>query len=280
VVLAGQAIEDDSMYAPAWVRLAWSYGLLRDFVPDSNAAYGDRSMMASERALALDSSNAAAMSLVAAHRVERNDLSTSIEGLARRGVTLEPGVESAMNLAAVLLDRGKVDEAVGVIREAARHDSLSPVIWASAAFRFREARHFGEEARAWERSLALRPSAKDSLEFQRARRWAHLEAGDCAGALRDGQAATDRLLIVESLRCLGRTAEADSIIDSRLALSTISPESRAIYLAWRNQPDSAFAVLDRAFPRWLGETIQHPAFDPYRWHPANLALRRRMGLDR
>jgi TolB-like protein/tetratricopeptide (TPR) repeat protein len=280
VVLAGQAIAFDSMYAPSWVRLAWSYALLRDFVRDSNLAYGDRSMAASERALALDSSSAAAMSLVAAHRVERNDLSPSTAVLARRGMALEPFEENAMALAAVLLNHGKVDEAVAVIREAARRDSLSPVIWASAAFRLREARRFGEEARVWERSLALRPSAKDSLEFQRARRWARLETGDCAGALLDGQSAQDRFLIIESLRCLGRSAEADSVIDGQLSLSTIFPSTRAIYLAWRNQPDSAFAVLDRAFPRWLGETIKHPAFDPYRQHTAYLALRRRMGLDR
>jgi hypothetical protein len=87
------------------------------------------------------------------------------------------------------------------------------------------------------------------------------------------------MLVIESLRCLGRTAEADSVIDSRLALSTVSPGNRAILLAWRGMPDSAFAVLDRAFPNALGVTLQHQAFAPYRQHPAYLALRRRMGLD-
>jgi hypothetical protein len=53
-----------------------------------------------------------------------------------------------------------------------------------------------------------------------------------------------------------------------------------MFLAWRGQPDSAFALLDRAFPPFLGIIIQNPAFDPYRQHPAYLALRRRMGLDR
>ena len=100
-----------------------------------------------------------------------------------------------------------------------------------------------------------------------------------AGALADGQSAGDLLLTIESLRCLGRTAEADSTIDDRLTRSNVSPAYRAIYLAWRSQPDSAFAVLNRAFPPALGLTIQHPAFDPYRRHPAYLALRRRMGLE-
>jgi hypothetical protein len=88
------------------------------------------------------------------------------------------------------------------------------------------------------------------------------------------------MLTIESLRCLGRTAEADSIIDSRLALSTVDPVNRAILVAWRNRPDSAFAMLDRAFPPLLGLSLNHPAFDPYRRHPAYLALRRRMGLER
>jgi len=87
------------------------------------------------------------------------------------------------------------------------------------------------------------------------------------------------MLTIESLGCLGRTAEADSIIGSRLALPGLSPGNRAIYLAWRNQPDSAFAVLDRAFPPLLVLPILHPAFDPFRRHPAYLALRRRMGLE-
>ena len=84
--------------------------------------------------------------------------------------------------------------------------------------------------------------------------------------------------MIESLRCLGRTAESDPLVDGQLALSTRSPGRRAILLAWRNRPDSAFAVLDRAFPPGLGLIIQHPAFDPYRRHLGYLALRRRMGL--
>ena len=279
LVLARQAIVIDSTYAPAWVQLSWSYTLLRDFEPDSEAAYATRGMAASERALALDSSNGAAMSLLAAHRGWRNELSPQTEALVRRGAAQEPGVESSSALALVLEMVGKVDDALAVIREAAGRDSLSPVIWASAAYRFEQARHFMEAARAWERALALRPSARDSLPLQRARRWARLERGDCTGSLADGRAVPDMFLIIESLRCLGRMAEADSIIDSRLALSTVSSGSRAILLAWRNQPDSAFAVLDRAFPPGLDLVLQHPAFDPYRRHPAYLALRRRMGLQ-
>jgi len=278
--LTRQAIAIDSLYAPAWERLATCYGWLSDFEPDSSAAYAARSVAAGERAFALDSSNAYAMSKIAVQRASRNELSPQTETLARRSAALEPGVESAISLAWVLLHLGKVDEALAVIRGAATRDSLSPAIWAGVGYRLAEARHFGEAASAWERVLALRPSAPDSLQLRFARRWARLETGDCAGALAEAQSAQDNLLIVESFHCLGRTAEADSIIDNQLALSTTPPQRRAIYLAWRNQPDSAFAVLGRAFPRRLGLTIQHPAFAPYRQHPAYLALRRRMGLER
>ncbi len=54
----------------------------------------------------------------------------------------------------------------------------------------------------------------------------------------------------------------------------------AICLAWRGRPDSAFALLNAVFPPGLGLTLLHPAFDPYRRHPAYLALRRRLGLER
>jgi tetratricopeptide (TPR) repeat protein len=234
---------------------------------------------ASDRAFALDSSSGAAKVFFALNRSKRNELSPYVQALARRGAAEEPGVESAIVLSWVLLSVGRTDEGLTVIRDAVRRDSLSPMIWAHAAYRFSQARHFVEAANAGERALALRPSARDSVQLQNSRRWAGLETGDCAGALAEGRAAEDTNLTIESLRCLGRTADADSIVDSELALSTISPTRRAIYLAWRNRPDSAFAVLDRAFPRGLGLTIQHPAFDPYRQHPGYLALRRRMGLD-
>jgi TolB-like protein len=280
LLLARQATAIDSMYAPAWAELALCYGWLADFEPDSGATYMARRKEVIERALALDSSNASAMLRLASIRALENDLSPRTEALARRGAALQTEAERGAGLAWSLLHLGKVEEALAAIRDAARRDSLSPAAWAVAGYRLADARRFAEAANAWDRAQALRPSALDSLELRSARRWAHLETGDCAGALAEGRAAEDTNLTIESLRCLGRTAEADSVIDSRLALSTISPKQRAIYLAWRNQPDSAFAVLDRAFPLRLGLTIQHPAFDPYRQHPAYLALRRRMGLER
>jgi len=280
LVLARQAIAVDSVYAPAWVELANCHVLLRDFEPDSENVFLDRGLLGAERALALDSSDAAAMSRLASIRAMRNDLSPRTEALARRGAAGEPGVESGIALARVLSFTDRVDEGLAIIREATRRDSLSPLVWAGAATRFQGARQFAEAANALECALALRPSAKDSLALQGVRRWASMEAGDCAGSLVDGQATRDWPLVYESLRCLRRTDEADSIIDGQLALSTVSPRNRAIYLAWRNKPDSAFAVLDRAFPNGLGVTLQHPAFVPYRHHPAYLALRRRMGLDR
>lgn len=278
LVLTRQAIAIDSVYAPAWVQLGWCYVWLRGFEPDSDAAYVDRVRAASERAFALDSSNGAAMSLVAGYRAAQNNLSPQTEALARRGAAQEPGAQSDLVLAFVLLNSGKVDEALAVLREAARRDSLSPWTLATTAYRLADARQFVEAASAWERALALRPSANDSLALLDARRWARLQTGDCASSLVEGRSAQDTLLIVESLRCLGRMADADTIIDRSLALSTISPWYRAIYLAWRNRPDSSFAVLDRAFPPFLGLLLIHPAFDPYRRHPAHLALRRRMGL--
>jgi TolB-like protein len=277
--LAREAIALDSAYAPAWVQLALAHSLLTNFLPpDSVAAVSDRGLAASERALALDSANATAMSLIAAVRAVRNDLSPHIEALARQGEALATDATTGTALAVVLLYGGKVDEALAVNRAAVRRDSLAPAVWAFAGGRFFDARRFVEAAGAWEHVLALRPAVPDSFALRSARRWSLLETGDCAGALAAGQSVGNSFLIIESLRCLGRTAEADSVIDSRLAISTVSPSNRAILLAWRNQPDSAFAVLDRAFPRSLGMTIQHPAFDPYRQHPAYLALRRRMGM--
>jgi len=286
--LVQQSIAIDSTYAPAWVELCLCYSWLSDFEPTavpqlpmaaSERTFGRQSREAGERAFALDSTNGTAMSIIAGGRASRNDLSPRTEALARAGAAREPNVETIMGLAAVLIDMGQSEEALAVLREAARRDSLSPAIWTASAYRLFNARHFAESGGAWERALALRPSAQDSVKLRLDRRWARLETGDCAGSLADGRSAGDTLLIIESLRCLTRTVEADSIADSQLAIPTIPPTLRATLLAWRSQPDSAFAVLDRAYPRRLGLVIQHPAFDPYRRHPAYLALRRRMGLE-
>lgn len=279
LTLARQAAVIDSMYAPSWVELGSCYGLLADFGGDSAAVFWARRLAASERVRVLDSLNGWALSTLANDRASHNDLSPRTEALSRRGAALEPRVEGSAHLAWVLLHLGKVEEALAVIREAARRDSLSPLVWAAAGFRLLDTRHFVEADNAWERALALRPSASDSAWLRYARRWARLEVGDCAGALADAGSAPDTMLSAEALRCLGRMADADSIIRVQLAFPTTSPSRRAIYLAWRNQPDSAFALLDRTFPPRLGLTIQHPAFDPYRRHPAYLALRRRMGLE-
>jgi hypothetical protein len=77
---------------------------------------------------------------------------------------------------------GRVDVGLAVIREAAGRDSLAPMAWAGAAVMLAETRHFVEIARAWERALALRTSAKDGLTLESVRRLARLETGDGAGS--------------------------------------------------------------------------------------------------
>jgi TolB-like protein len=279
LVLARQAMAIDSTYAPAWTMLGWSYSQRGELEPDSFDVYFEPQLAAAEHAFALDSLNGLAIADAAWARSVRNDLSPRTEALARRGAALEPGVPTAVALMLVLQTMGKSDEALTVAREAVARDSLSPFYWIQAAYRFSTSRHFVEAARAFERALALRPSAFDSIHLQNTRRWARLETGDCAGALVDGRSAQDTFLVIESLRCLGRRADADSLIVHGLDLTAIWPVNRAILFAWRNQPDSAFATLDRAFPPLLGLWLNHPAFNPYHQHPAYLALRRRMGLD-
>jgi len=127
LLLARQAIAIDSMHAPAWVALAGCYVLLPDFEPDSSVAFGARGIAASERAVALDSSNGEAISIIAVYdALARNDLSAHTEALARHGAVLDPGLITAIGLAYVLSSRGKVDEALAIIREAATRDSLLP----------------------------------------------------------------------------------------------------------------------------------------------------------
>jgi len=280
LALTRQAIAIDSAYASAWALLSTGYGQRAGQEPDSAAEDMARAMAAGDRAFALDSSNGEAMASAVVQRVRRNDFSPRTVALARRAVAAAPSVRSRFGLAWLLATVGQVDEALVLTREAVRLDSLSPLTWVYAGRMFSIARHFVEASDAYAGALMLRPLREDSVRLHGTRRWARLETGDCEGALADGRSAEDVFLVIESLRCLDRAAEADSIIDSQLTLPTTGPERRAIFLAWSKQPDSAFAVLDRAFPPELAGVLRHPAFDPYRQHPAYQALRRRMGLDR
>ena len=279
-VLLHQAIAMDSSNSHAWSELGFCHALLRGFEPgDSEPVFLDRASFAWGRALVLDTLNGVAMSGLGWVRGVRNDLSPAVEAMARRGAALEPNPYTQDLLAYVLIFRGHLDEGLSVERALVRRDSLSPVWWVGVAELAADNRRFGEAASAWNRALALRPSHGDSLGLGWARRWARLESRDCAGALADGRAALDSRLVVESLRCLGRSAEADSVISSQLALPNLDARTQAVYLAWTGQPDSAFAILDRAFPPYLALALQHPAFDPYRRHRGYLALRRRMGFE-
>ncbi len=274
LVLVRQALALDSSSSRAWAALAicrWR-GFGFDGDPDSGGA-------AVARALALDSSSGLALALAAEVRARLNDLSPATEAMARRGAGREPGTSTGLSLLYVLVARGHIDEAVAVARDVVRRDSLSPVAWVVSAYRLRNARRFTEAAHALERALALRPSPRDSVWLVVTRRWVRLEHGDCAGALAEGRASADTSLLIESLHCLGRAAEADSIVDARLASAAIALYERAILLGWRGRPDSAFALLDRTFPPALGIGLLEPAFAPYRGHPAYLALHRRLGLD-
>jgi tetratricopeptide (TPR) repeat protein len=278
LVLARQAVTIDSTHAPAWALLSWGYGQRADQERDSAAENTARAMAAADRAFAVDSSDGEAMVSAVINRVRRNDLSPHTVALARRAVAAAPGLRSRFYLAYLLAAVGQAEEALTLTWEAVRHDSLSPVAWVYAGMMFYNVRHWVEAAAAYERALMLRPSGEDSVRLHGARRWARFETRDCAGALADARSAEDRLLVIESLRCLGRMAEADSLLDDWLALPAVSPGNRAVLLALRNQPDSAFAVLGRAFPPILGRLLRLPAFDPYRRHPAYLALRLRMGM--
>ncbi len=279
IALGRRAVAIDSTYATAWVLLSWAYGQRADQEADSAAANAALSIAAAERALALDPSSGEVMARAVAIRARRNDLSPGTVALARRSVAASPGTMSRGIAFFPLATTGDSLGALALLREIATHDSLSPVAWDYVGIGLDDLRRFGEAAAAFERAQALRPSGEDTVRIRRARRWARLESGDCAGALSDARPADDVPLVIESLHCLGRRSEADALADSLLQRPLTDPSTRAALFAYRGEPDSAFALLDRAFPQYLALILAHHAFEPYRRHPAYLALRRRMGME-
>ncbi len=278
--LLNEAMARDSTVAQVWSELTTTLILLRDFTPDSSTVYTDRAAAAARRALALDSLNGPAMAFVALTRMVGNDAGPETEAMARRAMMLDRSAPTALYAAVTLIGRGRVDDALAAIRAAAERDSLSPVIWVAYAFRLANARRYSAALRALEHADALRGAPTDTATLAALQSHAMLERGDCTGALSAAMARRDRSLAIQSLHCLGRTAAADSVAQAQLADTATGPVDRALDLAWLGQPDSALARLDRLRPRGLAITLQQPALERYRQHPAYLALRHQLGLDR
>jgi len=276
------AIRRDSTFAPAWAGLAEVWGEMGDISVPALQGY-PRARAAGQRALALDSTLATAYLPVAFATAALERDCRYGERLGRRAIALDSALPEAWDyLSLMLVCEDRRTEALDAAMHAWALDSLSAyagvyVIYVTlmleperlpAALSLVRGRLAPDDARFWEGRVAL-------------------QQGDCATAeaLMRPHGTTFMLEeYISSLVCLGRRAEADSVVHAVIADSSrsfVNPVTVALSLLALGDREGAMEWLERGADErsWWAMLIHVWAnFAPLRDDPRFQALERRLGL--
>ena len=279
-----EAISRDSTFAPAWAGLAEVWGEMGDISVPALQAY-PRARAAAQRALALDSNLATAYLSIgfAAGALDRD--CRGGDRWADRAIALDSALPEAWIYRSLLLAcEDRRAEALDAVMRAWRLDSLSAYTGVYVLY----LTYMLEP----ERAPAALSLVRDRLAPKDARFWegrAALQRGDCvtAEALMRRPPGETFLLetYIPSLTCLGRRAEADSIVRAAIADSSrrfVNPVTVAMCLLALGDRDGAMQWLERGADErsWWAMLIHvWSNFAPLRGDPRFQALERRLGLQ-
>ena len=249
--LVKKALEIDSTYVSAWVRLARIYllgSIYGSWHPDE--AY-PQSRAAAMEALRLDANNAKAHATLS--RIAK-DYDYDMETARREqeiASTLAPRDTAVLRLAAHLAQMtGDFGEAIRLYKEIEILDPVNPTIRHSLASSYRLAGRLDEARSAFVEALELAPLA---TEFNFSLGVLMLVSGDHDDALlqmnkerREGFRLAGRALVFQAM---GDTKRATMELDKLIALGDRWTYEIAMVHAYRGELDEAFMWLDRAIDR-------------------------------
>jgi tetratricopeptide (TPR) repeat protein len=279
-----RAIEEDSTYAPAWVGLSDTYGLLPQYdVVDEDESMA-KARAAALKAVELDSTLAAAYaSLGNVEKSWTHDWNEA-ERYYRKAIELNPGYATAHHWYAVLLVwQGNVPNGLAEIERARHLDPLSPVIQLTLARICYLTRDYARAVREYEQALELDPNRTSAW---RGLSGVLFQQGRC----REASAAWERgiALLPDSIGLRSSpalTTTASEYLDRRLTTTLrlsryrlASPAELAAVYSELGAKDAAFKLLEGARPDQLvlGDLRALPDYDGLRSDPRYSALEARL----
>jgi TolB-like protein/Tfp pilus assembly protein PilF len=262
-----RALKLDPKFARAWATLAiyrvadWEF-----FTSGNYQDVGSEARYAAEQALKLDPKlSDAHVALSVVYSLEWNWKAAG--GEIHQALALDPGNADAFGVATVVaLTQGHFDEGLQLAEKAVLLDPLSASNY--GGFAGLSAAHLAsgrlaEAEAAYRQALDLSPTASQ-LHFLLG--WALLAGHEPAAALAEMEKETDERYrdvgLALALDALGRTTEADrSLAVAKAQYAGVVEYPIAVVYANRNDLDSAFAWVDRAFEVHDGWVYWVP-FDP------------------
>ncbi|HYC52556.1 MAG TPA: tetratricopeptide repeat protein [Gemmatimonadaceae bacterium] len=282
-----RAVQLDPRYAAAWAGLADAYQLLPDYA-DVPAAEGlAQAKAAALRAIALDSTLAAAHAALGALLDDYDRDRPGSERAYRTAIALNPGYATARQWLAIhLADDGRFDEAIAEIERARRGDPLSQIINTAAG----AVRYF---ARDYDAAIAeYRSVLRENASFTIARalmgrvllidgRAEEAVVELHRSVLESGGDPSYRAVYAAALAATGKTDSARTIAASVEATEGYVPftelASAYIYLG---DSSKALSLFERAFEQ-RDPAVKHmkvePLYDRIRDHPRFQAVLRKAG---
>lgn len=282
-----RSIQLDPNYPQAYSSVARAYALQGAVFADPGEAFR-KARSAAERALALDSSQAAAHLALASVQFDYDWDWTAAEASLQRALELNPNDPDAHSeYAEFLAARGRLEEA---LQHAQRARVLDPLLYRRRSVlamvlyymrRYDEAMVEAQSAIAVSRNSAMPRIALGRLYSAKGMpeaALAQMEAADAPRNLR-ARAEVARLYVQagrpDDARRLLRTLETEPDAAS-------APDAIAFVYAALNQHDRAFNLLDQALSARLPGLLWvkvDPRFDPLRGNPRFSRLLERIGLN-
>jgi TolB-like protein/tetratricopeptide (TPR) repeat protein len=282
-----QAIARDSHYALAYAGLADCYNLLAVWgkLPSSEAFPQARA--AAQTALSLDPSSAQAYTSLAfeTYRFEWNFSQAEI--YFRKAIQLNPNYATAHQWFGEFLgDLRRVDESITELRKATDLDPLSAMVGSDLALGYMHAGRDAEAIAELHRILTVYPDFVPAHSYLTA---CYDDLGDGSNATREATIYTHLSgddTVLQTLR-INDDARNGKLPQARAELrnllkhtDTTSFQQAQMYFAV-NQPDQAYAELDRAYAEhswWLVTLMVDPGFKSVRSQPRLHHLLQRIGL--